>query len=274
MALLYNAVLCCSLLFGYVCEFAMLHLSVTINSVFFVVIHHHTTITVLRPFFRDHPGEAGARRELLDFTVQRKINIGRHTNHPAGRHSIRTNQRPPPPSPIFYRLDALPATKPTVSKHWRYSLSSYDHKSRIHRVKNCFMTNTAFSHEILVSHSNCYRNVQLTRVAGLTLSTWSAVTRSDDDLWAPYSGPRYWRPRLPNTGIKRSSSARPATARDVTSTQQTSSYVATTQSLHAYYCNLSPLWVTDGAAMGASSQNFSHRPERPTLHHRSAQAWH
>jgi len=51
--------------------------------------------------------------------VHGKINRGRHTDHPAGRHSILTNQCPPQPSPIFYRLDALPATQPTVSKHWR-----------------------------------------------------------------------------------------------------------------------------------------------------------
>jgi len=34
-----------------------------------------------------------------------------------GTHSIRTTQCPPPPAPIFYRLDALPATQTTVSKH-------------------------------------------------------------------------------------------------------------------------------------------------------------
>jgi len=51
--------------------------------------------------------------------VQGKINRDRHTDHPAARHSIRTNQCPPPPSPIFYRPDALPADQPTVSKHWR-----------------------------------------------------------------------------------------------------------------------------------------------------------
>jgi len=68
------------------------------------------------PFFRDHPGELVP--ELLDFMVQEKINRGRHTNHPAGRHSIRTNQCPPPPcSPFFYRMDALPAAQPTASKH-------------------------------------------------------------------------------------------------------------------------------------------------------------
>ena len=50
----------------------------------------------------------------------REIYRGRHTDHPAGRHSIQTNQCPPPPSPIFlYGPDALPAAQPTVSKHWR-----------------------------------------------------------------------------------------------------------------------------------------------------------
>jgi len=64
------------------------------------------------------PGWASARREVLDFMVQGKITRSRHTDHPAGCHSIWTNQYPLPPSPhFFYRSDALPATQPTVSKH-------------------------------------------------------------------------------------------------------------------------------------------------------------
>jgi len=59
--------------------------------------HHHNRFTALFP---GPPGSAGARRELLDFMVQRKINRGRHIHHPAGPHSIRTNQCPPPPSPM------------------------------------------------------------------------------------------------------------------------------------------------------------------------------
>jgi len=53
--------------------------------------------------------------------VQGKINRGKQTDHPAGRHSIWINQCPLPSTiPHFlYRLDALPATQPTVSKHWR-----------------------------------------------------------------------------------------------------------------------------------------------------------
>jgi len=78
---------------------------------------HHNRFTALFP---GPPGWAGARRELLDFMVQGKVNRGRHTDHPAGRHSIRTNQCPPPPSPhIFYKPDGLPADQPTASKHQR-----------------------------------------------------------------------------------------------------------------------------------------------------------
>jgi len=51
--------------------------------------HHHNHFTALFP---GPPGWAGARRELLDFMMQGKINRGRHTDHPVGRHSIRTNQ--------------------------------------------------------------------------------------------------------------------------------------------------------------------------------------
>jgi len=50
---------------------------------------------------------------LLDFIVQREISRGTHTNSPGGRHSMRTNQRPPP-CPIFM-LDALPATMGNLS---------------------------------------------------------------------------------------------------------------------------------------------------------------
>jgi len=58
--------------------------------------HNHNHFMVLFP---GPTRWASARRELLDFMVQ-----GRHPDHPAGRHSIRTNQCLPPPSPhIFYR---------------------------------------------------------------------------------------------------------------------------------------------------------------------------
>jgi len=73
------------------------------------------------PFFgTTRVSQCQKRRELLDIMLQGKINRGRHTDHPAGRHSIQTNQCPTPPSPhIFYRPDALPAAQPTASRHWR-----------------------------------------------------------------------------------------------------------------------------------------------------------
>jgi len=57
--------------------------------------HHHNRFMALFP---GPPGCAGARRELRDFMVQGKINRDRHTDHPAGCHSIRTKQCPPPTS--------------------------------------------------------------------------------------------------------------------------------------------------------------------------------
>jgi len=80
---------------------------------------HHSRFTAVFP---GPPGWAGARRELLDFMVQGKINRGRHTEHPAGRHSIRTNQCPPPPSPIFFtgQMPFLPPSKQCQSTEGKY----------------------------------------------------------------------------------------------------------------------------------------------------------
>jgi len=47
--------------------------------------HNHNRFMALFP---GPPGRAGDRRELLDFMVQGKINRGRHTDHPAGRHWV------------------------------------------------------------------------------------------------------------------------------------------------------------------------------------------
>ena len=70
---------------------------------------HHNRFMALFP---GPPGWAGARGELLDFMVQGKINRGRHTDHPAGRHSIRTNQCPPPLSPHIFFTDWMPFLPP------------------------------------------------------------------------------------------------------------------------------------------------------------------
>jgi len=76
------------------------------------------TTIIPQPFYGPFSGTTrvtGAKRELLDFMVQGKINRGRHTDHPAGRHSIRTNQCPPPPSTNFFLPAGCPSCRPTNS---------------------------------------------------------------------------------------------------------------------------------------------------------------
>jgi len=36
------------------------------------ITHHHHTTTILRPFFRDHPGEPVPEENFCDFMVQGK----------------------------------------------------------------------------------------------------------------------------------------------------------------------------------------------------------
>jgi len=77
---------------------------------------HNTTI--LWPFFRDHPDEPVPEENFWTLWCKGRLTEA-DTDHPDGRHSIRTKQCPPPSCPFFYRLDALPAAQPTVLKHWR-----------------------------------------------------------------------------------------------------------------------------------------------------------
>jgi len=86
--------------------------------------------------------------------VQGNINRGRHTNNPAGHHSNWTNQCPPPPSTTFYRPDALPATQPTVSKHWRLTLNS----SLTKMSANCTQVEMHFLFRSKLSDSQLQQN--------------------------------------------------------------------------------------------------------------------
>jgi len=54
----------------------------------------------------------------------REINRGRDTDHPAGCHSIRTNQCPPPASPIFFtdRMPFLPPNQRHQSTEGNYRI--------------------------------------------------------------------------------------------------------------------------------------------------------
>ena len=82
----------------------------------------HTT-TILRPFFWDYPGVLVPEEKLLNFMQQGKINRGRHTDHPAGRHSIPNNQCPLPRSSHIFtgRMSFLPPSQQRQSTEsiWR-----------------------------------------------------------------------------------------------------------------------------------------------------------
>jgi len=72
-----------------------------------------TTTTILRPFFLDHPGEPVPEENVWTFWCKGRLTEAA-TDHPAGCHSIRTNQCSPPPSPIFLQA-GCPSCRPTNS---------------------------------------------------------------------------------------------------------------------------------------------------------------
>jgi len=65
-------------------------------------LNTHTNVTVLRPFFRDYSGEPVPEESSTELHGAREDNRGRDTDHPNGRHSIRTNQQPNSSSSHFY----------------------------------------------------------------------------------------------------------------------------------------------------------------------------
>jgi len=75
----------------------------------------HTT-TVLRPFFRDHPGEPVREENFCTLWCKGRLTEADTPTIRLGATSSGLTSAHLHP-PIFYRPDALPATQPTVSKH-------------------------------------------------------------------------------------------------------------------------------------------------------------
>jgi len=87
-----------------------------INTSTLLTTPHHTTI-VLRPFFRDYPGEPVPEENVWTLWYKGRLTEADTPTiwlgaTPSGLSSVHC---PRPPSPSFYRPDALPATQPTVS---------------------------------------------------------------------------------------------------------------------------------------------------------------
>jgi len=125
--------------------------------------------------FLGPPGWAGTRREFLDFMVQGKINRGRHRDHPAGRHSIQTNQCPPPPSPIFLQA-GCPSWRPTNSvKALKACRTCSVEQSNF---KYCYFT------EVSQTHMTCQWCWSQQRWA----AKWRDVTSRTNEVWQPLLG--------------------------------------------------------------------------------------
>jgi len=77
----------------------------------------YTQTSVLRPFSRDHPGEPVLEDNFWTLWCKGRLTEAdtptiRLDATPAGLTSAHLHH-----PPFFYRLDALPAAQPTVSKH-------------------------------------------------------------------------------------------------------------------------------------------------------------
>jgi len=78
--------------------------------------HTHTT-TVLRPFFRDYPGEPVPGENFWTLWCKGRLTEADTQTIQLGATPSGLTSAHPHHPPIFYRPDALPATQPTVSKH-------------------------------------------------------------------------------------------------------------------------------------------------------------
>ena len=71
--------------------------------------HTHTNSTAL---FRDYPGESDSEWQWHQLGHMQVCTSLQKDNHASTHHSV-----------FFYTPDALPATQPTASKHWRHNIS-------------------------------------------------------------------------------------------------------------------------------------------------------
>jgi len=96
-----------------------------IQSNFLEFYHHHNNTTILRPFFRDHPGEPVPEENFWTLWCKGRLTEADTPTIRLGATPFKlTTAHLQHPHHIFYGPDALPATQPTVSKHWRQLWSS------------------------------------------------------------------------------------------------------------------------------------------------------
>jgi len=160
-----------------------------------------TTTTPPQPFYGPFPGPpgwAGARKELLDFTVQGKINKGRHTDHLAGRHSIRTNQCPPPPSPHIFLQAGCPSCRPTNSVKALKAGWPQNKRKKFPWFSRLFQSHNYTSPEVITTKSARNNDLHILRVIPhqLLLMWLTRACRipycSNQGLFVKHSSTRKW----------------------------------------------------------------------------------
>jgi len=85
------------------------------------IYHSHHTTTVLWLFFQDLPGEPVPEKNFWTLRCKRRLTEAETLTIWLGATPSRLTSSHLHHPPIFYRPDALPATQPTVSKHWRHT---------------------------------------------------------------------------------------------------------------------------------------------------------
>ena len=91
----------------------------------FTFNHHHITPQPSYGPFSGTTRVSRCRKRTSGLYSAGKISRGRHTDHPAGYHSIRTNQCPPPPSPSFFtgRMPFLPPNQQCQSTEGKLTVT-------------------------------------------------------------------------------------------------------------------------------------------------------
>ena len=91
----------------------------------YIYIYTHTRLTALCPGL---PGWAGTRKVKPSWILLKQETVSSIDIRWAickSAPSSREITMPAPHHSVFYRPDALPATQPTASKHWRHTIYAY-----------------------------------------------------------------------------------------------------------------------------------------------------
>ena len=136
--------------------------------------HTHHRLTALCPRL---PGWAGTRKVKSIWILLKQQTVSGSGIHWAICKSAPRSREITMPAPhcsVFYRLDALRATKPTVSKHWRHRPNNTVHSKTRSRHKSSTVLPLAVSESATKKHC-----VDIVAQEMSYLGTWTAWSHND-----------------------------------------------------------------------------------------------